>query len=76
MMDGYVVFQGRTKDSTAHFAKMGMICPASSNPADFYMKVLAVNYPKTEDDDRQVAAVVNHYNRNIEPTILKEASQV
>jgi len=26
------------------------------------MRVLTVNYPKTEEEDAHVAAVVNHYN--------------
>ena len=62
MMDGYIAYQGLAKESTAHFAKLGMICPTTSNPADYFMRVLTVNYPKTEEEDTHVAAVVNHYN--------------
>jgi len=52
MMDGYIVYQGLTKDSTSYFAKMGMICPSRTNPSDYYMRILSVNYPKTEEDEQ------------------------
>ena len=50
-----------------------MICPAQSNPADYYMRVLSVNYPKTENDENHVAAILNHYNSNISSRIKEEA---
>lgn len=61
MMDGYIVYQGACIDSTPHFAKMGMICPLQSNPADFYMRVLSVNYPKQASDEARVQEIVYHY---------------
>ncbi len=73
MMDGYIVYQGLTKNSTAHFAKLGMICPSQTNPADYYMRVLAVNYPKQKEDDEQVKFIVDHYEKNIAENIMKEA---
>lgn len=33
-----------------YFAKHGYIIQKSYNPADFYMKLLTVNYPKKEED--------------------------
>jgi hypothetical protein len=76
MMDGHIVYQGLTKESTAHFAKLGMICPAQSNPADYYMRVLSVNYPKSEDDEKHVSAILNHYKQNIEPRIKGDHEKV
>jgi ATP-binding cassette subfamily G (WHITE) protein 1 len=54
MMDGYIVYQGRAKDSTSYFASIGHSCPVTSNPADFYMKILSVNYPKNEEEDKKL----------------------
>ena len=53
-----------------------MICPAQSNPADFYMRVLSVNYPKTDDDDKHVSAILTHYNQNIALSIKQEPQKV
>jgi hypothetical protein len=73
MMDGYIVYQGPTKNSTHHFAKIGLTCPLRTNPADFYMRVLSVNYPKSENDERQVKHIVNHYQKHIAPDINNQS---
>jgi hypothetical protein len=72
MMDGYIVYQGPCKDSTAHFAKMGMVCPLQTNPADFYMRVLSVNYPKQPSDEARVQEIVKQYQTQIEGHILED----
>ena len=53
-----------------------MVCPSQTNPADYYMRVLAVNYPKQEADEKQVKFIVDHYEKNIAGNIMKEAQQV
>jgi hypothetical protein len=62
MMDGHIVYQGLPLESTLHFAQIGILCPLRSNPADFYMRVLSVNYPKTSEDEEKIKTVVNHYD--------------
>ena len=42
MMDGHIVYQGRARDSTTHFLKMGMNCPIHSNPA--HIKIFTDHY--------------------------------
>jgi hypothetical protein len=45
---------------------MGMVCPLQTNPADFYMRVLSVNYPKQVADEARVQEIVKHYQTHIE----------
>jgi hypothetical protein len=51
MMDGYIVYQGPVRDSTLHFSKIGFSCPSRSNPADYFMRILSINYPKKPEDE-------------------------
>ena len=61
MMDGHITYQGLAKDSTLHFAKAGLTCPIQSNPSDYFMRILSVNYPKTEDDEKHIELINSHY---------------
>jgi hypothetical protein len=72
MMDGHITYQGLAKDSTIHFAKAGLVCPIQSNPSDYFMRILSVNYPKTEDDERHIELINSHYQANLAPKILSE----
>ena len=54
MMDGYVVYQGEARESAKYFESINYKCPKNSNPADFYMKVLSINYPKTDKDNEKI----------------------
>lgn len=46
MCDGYIVFQGDAGDSMEYFRTLKFNIPRFANPADFFMKVLSINYPK------------------------------
>jgi ABC-type multidrug transport system ATPase subunit len=48
LQDGNMAYQGKAKESVAYFASIGKKCRITQNPADFYMKILAVDYPKEE----------------------------
>lgn len=74
MMDGFITYQGLAKDSVHHFAKIGLTCPLRSNPADFYMKILAVNYPKGPEDEKYIKRLSDHYIKNIQSDILTQAA--
>ena len=54
MCDGHIVFQGKAKDSITYFDSMGYKCGRFENPADFFMKILAVSYPQLEEDKKKV----------------------
>ena len=61
-MDGHIVYQGLAKDSVDHFAQFGYRCSKFANPADYWMRILAINYPKTEDDTKAINLFVDKYN--------------
>ena len=61
MADGHIVFQGDAKASTPYFASIGYQCPNFANPADFFMKILTVNYPKQSKDEEKVQFLTDNY---------------
>jgi hypothetical protein len=64
-MDGYCVYQGEAKCATAYFAKHGHEIRKSYNPADFFMKLLTINYPKSEEDLQKIQAYDEFYAAEI-----------
>lgn len=51
MTDGHIVYQGDAKKSIEHFRLINMPLPRFANPADYFMKVLTVRYPKRAEDE-------------------------
>ena len=51
MMDGHIVYQGKAKESITYFAEQGHVCHRHANPADYFMKITSVNYPKEPEDE-------------------------
>ena len=74
MMDGYIVYQGSARDSTTYFLKRGMSCPRSSNPADFYMRILSVNYPKHEEDENYIKIFNDYYSNEQKQLVVSEGA--
>ena len=55
MADGNIVYQGDAKASVEYFRQIQRPVPQYANPADFFMKLLSINYPKqTEDEEKMV----------------------
>jgi hypothetical protein len=73
MSDGYCVFQGEAKKSAQYFRDLKFKLPTFSNPADTYMRILAVNYPKTEKDFKKLAFFNKFYDRRIKNSISAES---
>ena len=61
MQDGHIVYQGLPKEVPTHFASVNIHFPLFSNPADVAMKFLAVNYPKTKEQEAEIQMFVKHY---------------
>jgi hypothetical protein len=55
-----------------YFNKINIPCPRYANPADYYMRVLTVNYPKEENDNKKVAFLTSSYTQIIDPLVKKE----
>jgi hypothetical protein len=46
--------------------------PQFTNPADFFMKILSVHYPKTAEDDAHVEFLTRNYRTLIESSVKAE----
>jgi len=46
------------------------------NPADSLIKILSVNYPKTEADEQKIVHFVDKYQQIIQPKVLKERDAI
>lgn len=52
------------------------MCPRFANPADFFMKVLSVQYPKKEADIKKIEFLKNAYDEKIAANLKSEHSFV
>ena len=76
MSDGYCVYQGEAKASALYFRDLKFRLPTFSNPADTYMRILAVNFPKTEKDLRKLAYFNQNYDKKIKNFVESEAKML
>lgn len=77
MCDGHIVYQGEAKKSTEYFDKIAtsqykFTCPRFANPADFFMKILSINYPIAEEDQNKIAFFKKSYDEHIIPKLNSE----
>lgn len=61
MADGNIVYQGLANEAPAYFSKLGFNFSKFSNPADIFMKVLSVNYPKEKEDTQKLELLISSY---------------
>jgi len=54
MCDGHIVYQGGAVESTDYFKNLGYKVRQYDNPADVFMRVLSIDYPKTEKDEQKI----------------------
>ena len=72
MCDGNIVFQGDAKQSVQHFKMINRPVPRFANPADFFMKILFIKYPKTKDDLDNLEYLNRNYHALLEGSIKAE----
>ena len=58
--------------SAKYFRDLNFSLPTFSNPADTYMRILAVNFPKAEKDNRKLAYFNANYDKNLKPFVENE----
>lgn len=63
MCDGYIVYQGLAKYSSQYFKSIGWEVPRHANPADYYMTVLSISYPKQKQDLKKIKALKKNYDQ-------------
>lgn len=71
MSDGHCVYQGEACMSSQYFRELNFHISQYSNPADTFMRILAVNYPQTLKDKQKIEFFCHHYE-----TKLKEQVEV
>lgn len=76
MCDGNIVYQGDAKNSVHHFSMIGKPVPKFTNPADFFMKVLSVRYPKSPEDEAHVDFLTRNYRTLIEGSVRAESKLI
>jgi len=64
MCDGNIVYQGDAAKSPAYFRSIKYDMPRFANPADIFMKLLAINYPKTSVDLEKIDYLRRCYRIN------------
>jgi len=69
MADGFTVFQGDAGESMEYFRTLKFNVPRRCNPADFFMKVLSIKYPKQADDEEKLTHLNNAYRFQIDKRI-------
>jgi hypothetical protein len=62
MADGHIVYQGNCKDSADYFRRIGYPITKYQNPADVFLKVLQVNYPKQAEDEEKIRTLLQSYD--------------
>ena len=72
MADGYIVYQGDAKQSIQHFKMINRPVPRFANPADFFMKILSVKYPKTAEDEANLEDLNRNYRTLLEGSVKAE----
>jgi ABC-type multidrug transport system ATPase subunit len=72
MADGYIVYQGDAKQSIQHFKMINRPVPRFANPADFFMKILSVRYPKTAEDEANLEDLNRNYRTLLEGSVKAE----
>ena len=50
--------------------------PVYSNPADYYMKLLSIKYPKRPEDDDKIEYLLNSYNEHLKEKVEQEMANI
>lgn len=72
MADGHIMYQGEVKDAINHFSMIGRPVPKYKNPSDYFMRILATRYPKTEEDDKMLDELILHYETKLVASVKAE----
>jgi hypothetical protein len=76
LQDGNVAFQGYAQECAKYFGSIGVPCPTFSNPSDFYIKKLSVNYPKTQQEIESIEFFDSNYRKNLLSKIKTESESL
>lgn len=54
MCDGHTVYQGIANQSPGYFNQINYKMAQFCNPADVFMRILNINYPKQTEDEEKI----------------------
>eukprot|EP00347_Sterkiella_histriomuscorum_P003173 403365311 len=77
MTDGNVIYEGKPQDSVKYFKQIGFHVPKFSNPSDYFMsRILTVEYPKSEFDEKKLEFLKQQFEEHNKPEILQTIQDV
>ena len=76
LADGYMVYQGPANQVGDYFDMATRSKMKNRNPCDFFMRELAINYPKSQEDEQKIANFTKKYEREISPLVQKEMQEL
>ena len=59
-----------------YFENIGCPLERFKNPADSLIKLLAVNYPKNDEDKVKILSFLTNYKQYNEPRMLREREEI
>ena len=71
MAEGRVAFCGELADAPKFFGSQGYPCPVNYNPADFYIKTLAILPTEVDECKKKVQAICNGFDQSVYTNQLK-----
>ena len=75
MCDGNIVFQGPARDASVYFGTIGFPCPPNYNPADHFLKVLDVPYPRTTEIEEKLETLTVNFHDIIKPELDQQEKE-
>lgn len=76
MADGSIVYQGIANQAPSYLQGLGFKFGKFSNPADIFMKILSINYPKQKEDNEKLELLVTHYQQKLFPVVEQEFKEI
>jgi ABC-type multidrug transport system ATPase subunit len=70
LMDGLCVYQGEANQITKYLEKIGNKPPRFANPADVFMKLFSVSYPKKEEDLSKITFFDEKYKELLNDQVI------
>lgn len=76
MADGHIVYQGIANRAPRYFDQIGYNVGKFANPADIFMRIISVNYPKMPEDEDKLNNLITSYQKKCEPAVIKHMTEI
>ena len=77
LVEGNTIYQGAAQDSVKYFTSLGYECPESTNPPDYYMRIMHIinRHNLTDDEIKKLDLFYSSY-KTIEKSALSEIKSI